>query len=153
MNLTTDQIETLKHTIGLTTKPYERRNFYFTAADDPEVVPLVELGLMAQGGEMLMNNGATMVYFHATDAGRAAAWAAMPKIKAYRCSYRPEVEENGWWIEHGLTASKVRHRVKRNMDEIGRWGDVKYADIRVLRCKEMDRRNPSEWKSEASANG
>jgi hypothetical protein len=134
---TDKQIRCLHHALGLGSKPYEYRNYYCTSPTDPDICALVDAGLMAWF--TAAGTTETQHYSGVTEAGRTVAWAHMPVKKAYAC-----YDEHGDFagIAHAETPSKARYRTYRELAEFD-YG-TKLTDIRVLRCKEADRRDPYE---------
>lgn len=71
------QIEILQHTLGLDREKREPwRNYYCAEDGSPDVEAIVALGLMERGRTL---NGERDRYYHVTEAGIAAAKAALPK--------------------------------------------------------------------------
>jgi hypothetical protein len=72
------ELETLRHSLGLSISSKAFRNHYATDPGHPKLEALVSKGLMVKGRQI----PGGLMYYHSTEAGIALAMAHQPKITA-----------------------------------------------------------------------
>jgi hypothetical protein len=135
MQLTDGQIHCLKHALGLTDHSWEWRNYYYASIKDHRIVRLVEKGLMEWYGETSKDGHRLAMV---TDTGKAVAWAHMPDIKSYACWYKGDFVG----IHHGEDRPKAQYQCLMKLQDSSGDDSFSLIEIRAIRCKEADGRDP-----------
>ena len=138
------QREIMLHALGSSSTKYPLgwRNYYCAATDDPELLDLVEVGLMK--ASLTLNDGRNC-YFVVTDAGLVALGLDVEEIKSKAQRVKPRGEVNTTPKKHGIAGARadagfrgegyVAERDKRRLtgQALNIWDTVKGGSWLTLR--------------------